>query len=92
MERTRDPLSAIQCLRNRPLWQWRLDGPGRHHAGGSMSLKEALLLLAHLVDEFLESKDIRRMNWPVRSPDLMPKEHARETLGRPNPLLEPSKN
>ncbi|GFX08270.1 transposable element Tc1 transposase [Trichonephila clavipes] len=30
----------------------------------------------HLIDEFLESEDIRRMDWPVRSPDLIPIQHA----------------
>ncbi|GFX50019.1 uncharacterized protein TNCV_2375081 [Trichonephila clavipes] len=29
-------------------------------------------VMARLVDEFLQSKDIRRTDWPVRSPDLIP--------------------
>ncbi|KFM60781.1 Transposable element Tcb2 transposase, partial [Stegodyphus mimosarum] len=35
-----------------------------------------------LVDEFLESEDIRPMNWPARSPDLNPIERVWDTLGR----------
>ncbi|GFX60042.1 hypothetical protein TNCV_4557231 [Trichonephila clavipes] len=32
----------------------------------------------YLVDEFPESEDIRRMDWPVRSPDLFCIDHARD--------------
>ncbi|GBM75723.1 hypothetical protein AVEN_92726-1 [Araneus ventricosus] len=35
---------------------------------------------AHLVDDFLESEDIRRMDWPIRSSDLNPIEHVRDAL------------
>ncbi|GBM04458.1 hypothetical protein AVEN_130844-1 [Araneus ventricosus] len=31
---------------------------------------------ANLVDDFLENEDIRRMDWPARSPDLNPIEHV----------------
>ncbi|GFY30709.1 transposable element Tcb2 transposase [Trichonephila clavipes] len=37
---------------------------------------------ALLVDEFLESEDIHRMDWPARSSDLNPIEHVWDTLGR----------
>lgn len=37
---------------------------------------------AHLVDEFLEREDIHRMDWPARSPDINPIEHAWDALGR----------
>ncbi|GFW20423.1 DDE_3 domain-containing protein [Trichonephila clavipes] len=35
---------------------------------------------ALLVDEFLESEDIRRMDWPARSPDLNPIEQCSTNL------------
>ncbi|GFX57662.1 transposable element Tc1 transposase [Trichonephila clavipes] len=37
---------------------------------------------ALLVDEFLESEDIRQMDWPTRFPDLNPIEHVWDALGR----------
>ncbi|GBM88938.1 Transposable element Tcb2 transposase [Araneus ventricosus] len=37
---------------------------------------------ALLVDEFLESEDIRRMDWPARSPDLSPIKHVWDAMGR----------
>ncbi|GFT70244.1 DDE_3 domain-containing protein [Trichonephila clavipes] len=37
---------------------------------------------AVLVDEFLQSEDIRRMDWPAMSPDLNPIKHVWHALGR----------
>ncbi|UYV73095.1 hypothetical protein LAZ67_10001806 [Cordylochernes scorpioides] len=37
---------------------------------------------ARLVNEYLQSENIRRMDWPARSPDLNPKEHVWDALGR----------
>ncbi|GFX87640.1 uncharacterized protein TNCV_2465331 [Trichonephila clavipes] len=36
----------------------------------------------HLVHEFLESEDIHRIDCPVRSADLNPKQHSLDALGR----------
>ncbi|GBM69328.1 hypothetical protein AVEN_155753-1 [Araneus ventricosus] len=50
---------------------------------------------AILIEEFLESEDIRRMYWPARSPDLNPIERVWDALGRAiairNPFREPSR-
>ena len=37
---------------------------------------------AHVVDQYLEQEGIERMNWPVRSPDPNPIEHAWDMLQR----------
>ncbi|GFT02226.1 DDE_3 domain-containing protein [Trichonephila clavipes] len=48
---------------------------------------------ALLVNEFLDSKDIRRMDWPARSTDLNPTCLGRSGEGNCNsqPLREPSR-
>ncbi|GBL83507.1 hypothetical protein AVEN_53740-1 [Araneus ventricosus] len=50
---------------------------------------------ALLVNEFLESEDIRRMDWPARFPEHNPIEQVGDALGRAiatrNPLREPSR-
>ncbi|GFT32630.1 transposable element Tcb1 transposase [Trichonephila clavipes] len=37
---------------------------------------------ANIVDEWLQSEDITRMDWPAYSPDLNPTEHVWDMLGR----------
>ncbi|GFT32584.1 transposable element Tc3 transposase [Trichonephila clavipes] len=37
---------------------------------------------ANIVDEYLQSEDITRMDWPAYSPDLNPIEHVLDMLGR----------
>ena len=37
---------------------------------------------AQIVDDFLEERDIRRLDWPSRSPDFNPIEHVWDGLGR----------
>ncbi|GFW46254.1 transposable element Tcb2 transposase [Trichonephila clavipes] len=55
----------------------------------------ARLHRALLVDEFLKSEDIRRIDCPARSPNLNPIEHVWDALGGAtatrNPLREPSR-
>ncbi|GBN46032.1 Transposable element Tc1 transposase [Araneus ventricosus] len=47
---------------------------------------------ALLVDEFLQSQDTRRMDWPARSADLNPIEQVRTLWGRQLQLATPSEN
>ncbi|GFW16349.1 hypothetical protein TNCV_4265141 [Trichonephila clavipes] len=37
---------------------------------------------ANRIDEFLVNENIRPLDWPVRSPDLIHIEHAWDVLGR----------
>ncbi|GFV13179.1 transposable element Tcb2 transposase [Trichonephila clavipes] len=37
---------------------------------------------AVLIDDFIETKNIQRMSWPVNSPDSNPIEHVWDMLGR----------
>ncbi|GFV51274.1 transposable element Tcb1 transposase [Trichonephila clavipes] len=37
---------------------------------------------ANIVDEYLKSEDITRMDWPAYSPNLNPIEHVWDMLGR----------
>ncbi|GFW23179.1 DDE_3 domain-containing protein [Trichonephila clavipes] len=90
VKRTRDPLPPLQCPRNRPLRQRRPNSlgsitfDGLIHTyifeRGSLTAVRYKDERAHLVDEFLESEDIHRMDWPVRSPDLILIEHAWDPL------------
>ncbi|UYV80853.1 hypothetical protein LAZ67_19001989 [Cordylochernes scorpioides] len=45
---------------------------------------------ARLVNEYLQSENIRRMDWPARSPDLNPIGHVWDALGRHIGALHPS--
>ncbi|GFW16271.1 DDE_3 domain-containing protein [Trichonephila clavipes] len=47
---------------------------------------------ALLVDEFLESEDIRRMDWPARAPDLNSIQYIWHALGRAIATRNPSDN
>ena len=37
---------------------------------------------AKLVDEYLQSEDIHRLEWPAMFPDFNPIDHVRDALGR----------
>ncbi|GFV64049.1 transposable element Tc3 transposase [Trichonephila clavipes] len=42
---------------------------------------------AVLIDDFLETENIQRISWPVKSPDLNPIEHVWDMIGRQIPAL-----
>ncbi|GFV55250.1 hypothetical protein TNCV_2642001 [Trichonephila clavipes] len=62
----------------------------KHVVGGSWrnaAVRQVWLQISAAVrtvaaEQLLESKDIERMYWPARSPDLSPIEHACDFLGR----------
>ena len=44
---------------------------------------------AGILEDFLEEEDIRRMEWPTRSPYSNPKQHACDVLGRRISVRQP---
>ncbi|GFW82779.1 DDE_3 domain-containing protein [Trichonephila clavipes] len=56
----------------------------RHHYGGAGWLVWGGIIpgSANIVDEYLQSEDITRMDWPAYSSDLNPIEHVWDMLGR----------
>ncbi|GFT64415.1 transposable element Tcb1 transposase [Trichonephila clavipes] len=45
---------------------------------------------ANIVDEYFQSDDITRMDWPAYSPDLNPIEHVWDMLGQRIAVRQPS--
>jgi hypothetical protein len=76
------------------VWHWFRECP-QVQAGDPRTLRASFQALnsfpqrARLVDEYLKSEDIHRMDWPAKSPDLNPIEHGWDAFGRAIAVRQP---